>query len=268
MDPRRKELGEFLKTVREKCAPTAFGFPAGLRRRTTGLRREEVAQLTGISPTWYTWIEQGRDVSMSPEVIHRLAESLRMDRIQRAYLFELAGKRDAQAGNAPVDILPENLTALLAEMPMPAYVLGRYWDALGWNAAAAALFAPWLGGAFTADAPANLLDFVLRHPEAPRFVVDWETRAKRLIAEFRADCSPYLDDAELQRRVLRLSQNSELFAQCWQQHEVLERQGGLREFIHPTTGLMRYVQNTLLCVEPEGLKLVVLTEVKNGLNAR
>ena len=94
MDSRRKELGEFLQVMRSRHAPEEFGFPAGSRRRAQGLRREEVAQLAGISPTWYTWIEQGRAVNVSAEALNRLAQTLRLTRGERAYIFELAGRHD------------------------------------------------------------------------------------------------------------------------------------------------------------------------------
>src|SRR5262245_50905851 len=94
----RRELGEFVRAHRERLTPAAIGLPAGSRRRTPGLRREEVAQLCGLSATWYSWIEQGRDVSVSPTALARLAVALRLGRAERAYLFELAGKRDPEHG--------------------------------------------------------------------------------------------------------------------------------------------------------------------------
>jgi len=107
MDTRRKELGEFLQALRQRSAPEAFGFPSGSRRRTQGLRREEAAQLAGISPTWYTWIEQGRDVSVSAEVLDRLAQSLRLTATERVYLFDMAGRRDSQGHVAADDEPPK-----------------------------------------------------------------------------------------------------------------------------------------------------------------
>ena len=100
IDKRRKELGEFLQAIRKRGTPEEFGFPQGARRRTQGLRREEVAQLAGISATWYTWIEQGRDVNMSADALVRMANALKLTRTERAYLFDLAGRRDPQ-GHVP-----------------------------------------------------------------------------------------------------------------------------------------------------------------------
>lgn len=253
-DQRRQELADFLRSVRERCAPGAFGFPEGQRRRTAGLRREEVAQLARISPTWYTWMEQARELSMSPDVLDRLATALRMERSQRAYLFELAAKRDPRAAEGSRDSAPEILHMLVDGFAGPAYVLGRNWDILVWNAAAQTLFSSWLG---TDPAP-NLLRYVFLHSDARQRVVDWENRARRLVAEFRADCSTRLNEPELQRLLAELQGNSPEFSRWWKLHDVQERQGGLREFQHAEQGRLAYRQLTLRPVDQEHLQLVVL----------
>ncbi|MEC5387941.1 helix-turn-helix transcriptional regulator [Uliginosibacterium sp. H3] len=262
-DSRRKELGEFLQVLRQRSAPEAFGFPAGSRRRTQGLRREEIAQLAGISPTWYTWLEQGREVNVSADALSRLAKALQLTRPERAYLFEMAGRRDDEE-SAPVDdAAPPALIALLEAIGAPAYLMGRYWDVLAWNKPAAELFAGWLD---TADklrkkAPEttpNLLRFVFLDPAARSLIVDWDIRARRLAAEFRADSRTRLEEPALQKLVDELSQASPEFTQFWKQHDVLERQGGQRDFNHPKRGLISYQQVTLHPVEQEQLKLVML----------
>jgi transcriptional regulator with XRE-family HTH domain len=256
MDARRKELGEFLQVLRGRSSPQAFGFPAGARRRTAGLRREEVAQLAGISPTWYTWLEQGREVNVSADVLARLAQALQLTRTERAYLFEMAGRRDSAASESPADDAPAALLASLDDIAIPAYIMGRHWDILGWNAAAAVLFSGWL------DQPhsqrPNLLRFVFLEPVARSLLVDWDVRARRITAEFRADCRTRLDEPALQKLVEDLTQASPEFAQFWKQHDVLERQGGQRDFRHPKRGLISYRQLTLHPVEQEQLKLVLL----------
>lgn len=253
-DPRQHELAEFLKSVRERCKPSAFGFPEGQRRRTAGLRREEVAQLAGISPTWYTWIEQGRKVQMSIDVLDRLSIALRMERSQRVYLFELAGKRDPYITSTEHDVAPGVLEKVVNEIKGPAYILGRYWDVLAWNSAAAHLFYDWLG----AEEHPNLLRYVFLNPKARQIVCDWDARAGRLVAEFRADSSAHLDDLELGRLINELSLNSADFARYWKQHDVLERQGGSREFEHPEDGRLTFQQMTLKLVDQEHLKVVLL----------
>ena len=256
---RRKELGAFLQVVRGRSAPADFGFPAGSRRRTAGLRREEMAQLVGISPTWYTWIEQGREVNVSAEALDRLATSLRLTKSERAYLFEMADRRDPHGAAIEGDELPTALLGLLDDVRVPAYVMGRYWDVLGWNAAAAELFAGWLDQPRSdADPQPNMLRFVFLSPEAHTFLADWEVRARRITAEFRADCRQSLDEPPLLRLVDDLAGQSPEFARFWKQHDVLERQGGERSFLHPRRGAIRYQQVTLRPGEFEYIKFVVL----------
>lgn len=258
VDTRRKELGEFLQALRQRGTAEEFGFPAGQRRRTKGLRREEVAQLAGISTTWYTWIEQGREVNVSSEALDRLAQALKLSRPERAYLFDMADRRDTRGSESEVDKAPETLLSMLASIAIPAYIMGRTWDLLAWNQAAEELFAGWLDKQ-AQDAPGpNLMRFVFQQPDASRFVVNWEARARRLVAEFRADCRSRLEEPELQRLVNELSQTSREFERFWKQHDVLERQGGLREFNHPKNGLISFQQVTLRPVDQEQLKLVLL----------
>jgi transcriptional regulator with XRE-family HTH domain len=257
-DKRRKELGEFLQAIRKRGTPEEYGFPTGARRRTKGLRREEVAQLAAISATWYTWVEQGRDVNMSADALVRVAQALKLTRTERAYLFDLAGRRDPQGYIQEEDLASNTLTTLLKDIHVPAYILGRTWNILAWNKQAEALFGDWLSPEKTAIAP-NLLRLVFTHPEAKQFVTNWETRSKRLVAEFRADCRSRLEEPELQSLVAELSKNSTEFDLFWKQHDVLERQGGLREFNHARLGILTYQQVTMRPVDQEQLKLVMLS---------
>ena len=256
---RRKELAAFLQAIRGRSQPADFGFPTGVRRRTSGLRREEMAQLIGISATWYTWIEQGREVNVSAEALDRLATALRLTRGERAYLFEIAGRRDPHSGHSESDDVPSLLVDLLADIPIPAYLMGRYWDLIAWNTAAAELFTGWLDIPRTPDEPPpNLLRFVFLEPRTRRFLVDWDVRARRITAEFRADCRNSLEDPALLRRIEELSTASADFARFWKQHDVLERQGGERRFLHPSRGEIAYQQATLRPDEYEHLKFVML----------
>jgi transcriptional regulator with XRE-family HTH domain len=258
MDTRRKELAEFLQAMRQRGAPEAFGFPSGARRRTQGLRREEVAQLANISATWYTWIEQGREVNVSAEALDRLALALKLSKSERTYLFDMADRRDPQAHMNEADTAPDTLINMLESIQIPAYILGRTWDLLAWNKPAEVLFNGWLDE-WSKDAPQpNLLRFVFMHANAKQFVVNWELRARRLVAEFRADCRSRLEETALQKLVNELTLANPAFDRFWKQHDVLERQGGQREFNHPQHGLISYQQVTLRPVEQEQLKLVLL----------
>lgn len=253
---RRRALGEFLRQARARLDPQAQGLQGSFRRRTPGLRREEVSQLAGISVTWYTWIEQGREVSVSPAVWARLASALKLDRAGRTYLFELAECADPDRGpEDPADVhQPAALQACVDAIHAAAYVLDRCWDIRVFNGALDALFDRWPS---TAPAP-NLLDYIFLNPAARHLVVDWEERARRVVAEFRADAGAHLDEPDVRAVLTRLSQGSEAFRHWWVMHTVVEREGGRRVFTHPQAGQLHFRQmNFRLATQPD-LKLVML----------
>ena len=269
----RRALGDFVRAQRERTAPESLGLPPGSRRRTPGLRREELAQLCGLSTTWFTWIEQGRDVSVSPSALARLAGSLRLGRAERAYLFDIAGKRDPDqaADDANASIGPAVL-ACVETIRSPAYILDRTWTARSWNAKARHLFAGWL------DAPGehryNLLRFIFLTPSARTLICDWEARARRVAAEFRAACSAHFNDPILRALIAELREGSREFAQFWEQHGVLGREGGERTFNHPRDGFVRYEQVTFDLASQSDVKLTLLVapekvqRVGTGLSPR
>lgn len=247
----RRLLGEFVRTHREKLMPERLG-----RRRTPGLRREELAERAGISATWCAWIEQGRQVQASPHALARLARALELTRAERAYLFELAARRDPdeEEGDAIEDV-PASLVAAVSMVQHPAYALDRNWNACCWNSAAASLFADWLD---ERSEQKNLMRYVFLDPRARELIVDWELRALRLLAEFRADFSHMLRDPAMRALVELLQRESSLFAAGWQEQMVLERQGGERIFMLPDRGQLRFRQfNYRPCDRPD-CKLVFL----------
>ena len=250
-DDHRRLLGRFIRSHRERIAPDG---PVR-RRRTPGLRREELAARAGISVTWCAWIEQGRDVAASPEALSRLAVALALTPAERAYLFELAGRRDPEAPvGAVLSEAPEPVRAMVEAIAHPAYGLDQLWNACCWNAAAAHLFAGWLGE----GEDRNLLRFAFTAPAARRLLPDWENRALRLLAEFRADYGRARDDAAMRDLVDRLRDASELFDRGWQAQSVTGREGGVRTFDHPADGLLSYRQHTFSPSERLDYKLVVL----------
>jgi transcriptional regulator with XRE-family HTH domain len=251
---RRQQLGEFLRSQRARLAPALFGLQGGARRRTPGLRREEVAQLGGLSTTWYTWLEQGRDISLSAHALGRLANVLKFSAAERAYLFDLAGRRDPQVQAEAEPDAPAGLMAALDTIAGPAYLLDHLWNALGWNRAAAELFAGWLDG----EHDRNLLRFIFLSPAAQALIEGWEGRARRVIAEFRIDYGHHLEEAAMQALVQRLIAESPFFAQAWPIHSVLGREGGARRFNHPMHGPLELQQITLNPTTRPDLKFVML----------
>lgn len=135
-----REFGDFVRSQREKLAPQEVGLPAGARRRTPGLRRQEAAQLCGLSITWYTWLEQGRDMALSAAAPTRLASAFRLGRAERAYLLELAARRDPKQSESQAAIVPPEVLTCVDLIAAPAYVLDRTWNACRWNARAEHVF--------------------------------------------------------------------------------------------------------------------------------
>lgn len=253
---RRRALGEFLRSVRARVTPASVSLPAGLRRRTPGLRREEVAQLAGISITWYTWIEQGRDVTVSAQVWARLATVLNMTRAERHYLFELAECADPDHGRDGPTELPEGLQACVDSITVPAYIIDRAWNMLASNVPLRRLFGGWPGN----ESEPNLLRYLFLDPAALSLVVDWETRARRVVAEFRADTVAHTDQPQISQLIELLRSSSPTFEHWWTRQTVIEREGGRRGFHHPDTGRVFYRQMTFsLAVRPD-CKLVMLME--------
>lgn len=259
-------LGQFLRAKRDQLRPEDVGLPAGFRRRAPGLRREEVATLCHISPTWYTWIEQGRTQAVSVETLGEIARGLHLSRSERAYLFELAERADPKLPLAVSAVSPQ-LAKLVHVIRTPAYILDRHWDAIVWNKPAAALFEGWLmarparKAKGVQEAP-NLLRYVFLYPRAPDFIVDWPERAHRLVAEYRADTAAWRDDPVRQALVDELRRASPAFDSAWQSQRVLSREGGLRTFNHSRLGRCDYEQITLRVAQHPDLKLTVLVRAQ------
>jgi transcriptional regulator with XRE-family HTH domain len=263
-------LGEFLRARREALRAQDLGLPQRSRRRTPGLRREEVAQLCGISPTWYTWIEQGRTTAISQGTLVALAQGLHLSQAERAYLFEIAGRLDP-APPGPSAAAGEEWTGLVRAIRTPAYVLDRYWNAIEWNPAAGALFQDWLGkpapkrhrgaaGAAPRATP-NLLRYVFLEPRAKTFLLDWADRAQRLVAEFRADTPGMRDDPQRTALVAELSRASREFAAGWRSQRVLSRDGGRRSFRARKGETAQFDQHILRMARHPDLRLTVLVPV-------
>jgi transcriptional regulator with XRE-family HTH domain len=263
---RRREAGVFLRSRRERLVHTEVGLPKGFRRRTPGLRREEVAMLAGVGTTWYTWLEQGRDVRPSPEVLAALADALRLDAVERRHLFVLHD-RTAPPVRPPG---PEQIDAPLRRMldsltGQPALVLGRRWDILAWNRAADAIYGPY---ARLSGDDRNMLHLVFADPDHRRLLVDWEAVAKSAIAMFRGDYARYAGDADFERLVARLTRLSPEFAAWWPLREVAEPLAGRKRLEHAAAGRMEFEYSSFNVGDQPDMKLIVFTPLEEDGTAR
>jgi transcriptional regulator with XRE-family HTH domain len=251
---RRDELAAFLRARRDALTPAEVGLPPGRGRRTPGLRREEIAMLAGVSVTWYTWLEQGRPINASTDVLTALARTLRLDDAGRRHLLALATRTPAESVEV-VDDAPDALVRLITAMePAPAYVLGPTWDFLAWNRAQSRLY-PVIDRLDPTDR--NLLWVIFAEPSARALVADWPDQARRILAEFRAGTAPLRADARVVALVDRLLATSAEFAEWWPQVDVANFQTRVRRYHHPRAGELAFEYQQLTPSEWPGLRVVV-----------
>lgn len=252
---RRKELADFLRTRRARLSPSDVGLPPGVRRKTAGLRREEVAQLASIGVTWYTWLEQGRDIQVSSQILESLAQVLLLNADEKAHLFSLAlppyGSSSCMHRESVSPLLQRFLDQLGTS---PAYITGRRWDLLAWNRAACHVI-----GDFSALPPEqrNIVWFVFTNEEFRRRAVDWEGIAQRVLAQFRVSSGNAPGDPWFTTLIEALKQASPEFRLWWPRHEVKGRQDGRKELLHPLAGHLVLEYTTFQASESPDLKVVV-----------
>ena len=256
---RQQALADFLRKHRELIGePPDVAQASKRRRRTVGLRREEVAEMAGISSTWYTRLEQGKEVAPSSAALGRIADVLKLARVERAYLFELARRVDPN--DSPTfadDLVGAAIESSVHSISYPAFVLDRYWTALFWNAELGELFPHW-----PLDSEKNVLRQMFLNPTARTTVVDWEPRARRLLAQFRIDFGRYVDDHKMFELVRGLSEESDSFQRLWEEQGVMVPDGIEKSYIHPRRGMLKFHQVTFLVASDPSLKLVILKPVQ------
>ncbi len=234
---RRQILAAFLRTRRAQLSPAEVGLPANGRRRTPGLRREEVAELAQMGVSWYTFLEQGQDIHPSRPVLERIAQALRLTPAEQHHLFLLAGHTLPVPMPAEEVVPPALARVVEALTPHPAFVIGRRWDVLAWNRAAGWLFH------FEDPVPPYSRNVVWRffqRREAQTANRDWEIQAQNLVAQFRADYARYPDDASFQELLRDLQRVSPSFQKFWEHHDVRGLPDGPRVMHHPTLGALEF----------------------------
>ncbi len=266
----RAALAEFLRARREAVTPSQVGLPAGRARRTPGLRREEVAMLAGVSVTWYTWLEQGRRINASPDVLRAIGRALRLDGAGIEHLLALGQPAAAAPDDVPSPAEPDDVPSALRRLidafePAPAYVLGPRWEFAAWNAAQARLYP----NITTLQPPErNLLWVLFADPYTRALIVDWDIHAKQALAEFRASSTALRDDPALLALVERLRGVSEEFGRWWPEHDVARFETRLRRFNHPAAGLLTFEYQLLSPVEWPSLTVAVQLPVPGDDSAQ
>lgn len=255
VDP-RAELGEFLRTRRARLQPEDVGLPRYGRRRVPGLRREEIAQLAGVSVAYYTRLEQGFGDSVSREVLDAVGRALRLTVDEHTHLLHLvrpAPRRTRPPGRTAA-VRPALRTMLDALDGVPAYVVGRRTEIVAWNALAGALYPGW------DERPPHELSWARLIFLAPEYVdlyVDWDDKAAEVVSYLRMDAGRHPDDASLAHLVGELSMKSPAFRQLWAAHDVKERTHGRKQIRHPSAGELDLAYETFVVPDNPDLSLVI-----------
>lgn len=252
---RYNELADFLKTRRAKILPSQVGLSTGIRRRTPGLRREEVAQLAGIGLTWYTWLEQGRPIQVSTQVIESLSKVLLLDKQERIHLYRLANQPLAvdipgyQGTVSP--ILQHVLDSLVL---CPSLVTDQRWNVIAWNKAACLLF-----GDFSEMnvRERNIVWAVFTDDKYKELLVDWDRHAKALLGRFRSTCGQYIEDSWLAQFIDDLKMQSTEFNLWWSLHEIQSNGEIYKQLNHPVAGILDFEISNFDVADNSGLKLIV-----------
>ncbi|MFE4975621.1 helix-turn-helix transcriptional regulator [Kitasatospora sp. NPDC056651] len=263
-DARRHELAAFLRSRRERLAPEQVGLPMTGRRRTPGLRREEVAQLAAVGVTWYTWLEQGRDIQVSTQVLDAVARALLLDPSERSHLFTLAGADDPVRVRECPSVTPSVRLLVDRLAPFPAMVLNSRYDVLAYNAPYTAFV-----GDLEELAPGdrNLMWMAFTPSRFREVLVDYRTERLNVVARFRAAMADHSSDPARKALVARLLRASPDFAELWQRHDVMRPGNGVKRFQVPGVGLLR-CEYTNFWLSPQlGTRMITYTPLDDETRA-
>jgi transcriptional regulator with XRE-family HTH domain len=256
-DVRRRELAAFLRNRRERIQPEQVGIRGGRRRRTPGLRREEVAHLAGVGVTWYTWLEQGRDINPSAQVLDAISRTLQFDPHEHSHLFTLAGLSTSTVADQCLEQCP-TARALLDQLePFPAQLVNDRLDLLAYNGVYASFFGDDLESIPIEER--NILWLAFTNPSWRRVIVDWDESVGNLVAEYRAAMAEHLDEPEWKALVTRLHRVSSEFTAFWERHDVQLVESRMKRARHPTAGVLSLVYTHLWLGQRLGTRITAFT---------
>jgi transcriptional regulator with XRE-family HTH domain len=257
VDTRRNELAAFVRNRRERLTPEQVGLPRSRRRRTPGLRREEVAQLAGVGVTWYTWLEQAREINPSQDVLEAIARTLRFDAHERTHLFTLAGVPVAppEAEDECATLFPTAQAILDSLEPNPAVLMNARWDVLAYNR----VYASFIDLAAIPRDDRNCIWLAFTNPEFRQVIVDWDEAAARMVGEYRAAMAEHLDDPSWHTLVDRLRAASPEFASRWDRHDVRRMESSRKRVRHPELGVLTLDYTNLWLDPSRGARVLTFT---------
>ena len=257
---RHHELAEFLRSRRARLVPEQVGLPRGTRRRTPGLRRAEVALLSGISLEWYTWLEQGRDINVSEQLVESLANALRLDEHERAHLFLLALRQPPPVKTFSPPLVSPTLQQFLDQLgTIPACALDARLNVVAWNAAFCHIFGDY---AASSGRERNLM-WRLFNAAAHKKGAAWEELLRVYVAQFRAEYGRFVDDPWWAEQIVELSRISPEFRDLWARHDVANLSEGHKALQHPLVGELTFDFLFLQTTDSPDLRLLIHTPRSN-----
>nr|BFD91032.1 helix-turn-helix transcriptional regulator [Kitasatospora sp. Xyl93] len=263
-EARRHELAAFLRSRRERLAPEQVGLPMTGRRRTPGLRREEVAQLAAVGVTWYTWLEQGRDIQVSTQVLDSVARALLLDPSERAHLFTLAGADDPAPVRECPSVTPSVRLLLEQLAPYPAVVVNSRYDVLAHNAQYTAIVGD-LGALAPEDR--NLMWMAFTPSQFREVLVDYRTERLGMVARFRSAMAEHSSEPAWKALLARVLKASPDFAELWQRHDVMRPGNGIKRFQVPGVGLLRCEYTNFWLGPQRGTRMITYTPLDDETRA-
>jgi transcriptional regulator with XRE-family HTH domain len=264
-EQRRAELGEFLKACRARLSPGDFGLPPGSRRRTPGLRREEVALLAGVGVTWYTWLEQGRQINASTQVLDAVARTLRLDRAEREHLYRLAEATPLRTECVRTEV-PGTIREIVRSLePLPAILLNSRFDILLSNDAHEELFWEWHSMPCIHK---NTLWCCITESSARGRFPDYDKQVRYMVARLRSAYSRNLGDQGWEEDIRRLACLSREFAELWARHEVADSEPRVLTYLHPQAGPLSLALSELNVPDMPEAHIQVYTPYDDDTRAR
>lgn len=264
---RRKELAHFLRTRRERMSPEAVGLSGGSRRRTPGLRREELALLASIGVTWYTSLEQGRAITVSTQVLESLAKVLKLNADERNHLFLLARQQQPADPYPFTTAVSPALQYILENMgTSPAYIANPRWDLLAWNQAMTCIYQTDFGALPVRER--NILRLVFTSPSQHMLLANWEKAAQGLLAQFRASTERYVGEPWRSTLVAELEQASPQFRAWWPRYDIQVTHTEKKELHHPLVGRLVLQPTTFQVTDAPDLRMVIYTPLAEANTAQ
>jgi len=262
--PMDRQRAEFLRSCRARIKPSDLGLPLPQRKRTDGLRREDVAALSGVSVSWYTWLEQGRDMRVSDEVLERICHTFRLTEDERIYLFSLVQHRPPRLHRDSRFEAPPEIVRMINGVAAPAVVMNLRWDVLAWNR---------LNSVFLRDysnvppAERNLAEILFTRSSYNEDPVEFENMARRVLAKLRVDYSKSGDDPKFEALIRRLDTQSPVFRRMWRTPEINVRSYGMHRFRHAKYGDLSFEHTSYV---PDGhptVRVVICTPEDDATRA-